>query len=776
MKRGSIKVLIIFLVVILFSILHMNLSYAVEETTIATGNCGDNMTWSLDSNGKLTILGSGKMSSDNASPWADYQEQVKSVTFSEGITTISECAFERNKNIESITLPSTVTEVGRRAFAECSNLKSITFPNGFNKVGASAFYQCTNIETIDLPSSVMYINLYAFAECSSLKSITIRNYYVSIGDDALTISDTATIYGYQFSNAFYYARYYGRAFTNLETNQTTTETLTRDLYLEALPTENVKALGITAHHGRTMNGNTLEGYTSEFCNTKDSTNENYRKIKTTVEEITADCTTDREKAFAIFKWVNMNMNYQSAVWAKTNIDMVYVCFEKLIGNCEVYTLLTNYMLYLCDIPTATVTNLTHMWTAAYVDGKWIYIDSTHAVFDGGSSKPNQLTFAYDGIVYAIDDPSLGAYATGIAKEEVKELTSFTIPTNSYMKGIYETAFSDKLELTAEVGTIGENFIKDNKNCYVIQNNQIVGRKDHDGNKKVIENKVEATCAKDGYYDEVSYCSYCNKEMKKTRKTINATGHYYTSKVTKEATCTSKGITTYTCSKCGDTYTEEIPLISHTYKTQLEKGYNVTKCSKCGYIKSKTIATPSKVNDLKTTSQTTTSIKLSWNKTTGTTGYEIYQYNTSTKKWKKIKTTTATSYTVSNLKKATTYKFKVIAYNKVNGTIKYGTYSSILTTTTKTTTPKISKLTTTSKKATIKWGKITGATGYEIYMATSKGGKYTKIKTITKGSTTSYTKTNLTKKKTYYFKIRTYRTVDGKKVYSSYSSIKSIKIK
>ena len=96
--------------------------------------------------------------------------------------------------------------------------------------------------------------------------------------------------------------------------------------------------------------------------------------------------------------------------------------------------------------------------------------------------------------------------------------------------------------------------------------------------------------------------------------------------------------------------------------------------------------------------------------------------------------------------------------------------------TKTKTPSISKVTTKSKKATLKWSKVTGASGYEIYMASSKNGKYSKIKTITKGSTVSYTKTKLTKNKKYYFKIRAYRTVDGKKVYSSYSSVKNTIVK
>ena len=79
------------------------------------------------------------------------------------------------------------------------------------------------------------------------------------------------------------------------------------------------------------------------------------------------------------------------------------------------------------------------------------------------------------------------------------------------------------------------------------------------------------------------------------------------------------------------------------------------------------------------------------------------------------------------------------------------------------------------KATISWKKISGALGYRVYMATSKNGKYTKVKDITKGSTVKYTKSSLKKGKTYYFKVRAYRTVDKKNVYSSYSSKKSVKI-
>ena len=189
-----------------------------------------------------------------------------------------------------------------------------------------------------------------------------------------------------------------------------------------------------------------------------------------------------------------------------------------------------------------------------------------------------------------------------------------------------------------------------------------------------------------------------------------------------------------------------------------------------------IITPKKVTGLKVKSQKTDEIKLSWSKATGVKGYKLYSYNYKKEKWEYVGKTTGTSYTIKKLKAGNTYKYRVRAYIELSGTQYFGEYSTSIKTGTKTKTPSISKLTTKSKKATIKWKKVSGASGYEIYMATNKKGKYSRIKTVTKASTTSYTKSKLKKNKKYYFKIRTYKTVDGKKIYSSYSSIKSIKIK
>ena len=174
-----------------------------------------------------------------------------------------------------------------------------------------------------------------------------------------------------------------------------------------------------------------------------------------------------------------------------------------------------------------------------------------------------------------------------------------------------------------------------------------------------------------------------------------------------------------------------------------------------------------VTGLKTSSTSTNSIKLKWNKVSGAKGYVVYQNG------KKIKTVTGTSLTVSKLKSGTTYKFTVKPYTKSSSKTIYGNASKTLTTSTN--PAKVSfKLTSGKKNATLKWSKVTGASGYKVYYKTSKNGAWKLLKTAS-SKTTNYTKTGLKKGKTYYFTVKSYRKVNGKTYNGSYA-IKSIKSK
>ena len=81
----------------------------------------------------------------------------------------------------------------------------------------------------------------------------------------------------------------------------------------------------------------------------------------------------------------------------------------------------------------------------------------------------------------------------------------------------------------------------------------------------------------------------------------------------------------------------------------------------------------------------------------------------------------------------------------------------------------------TKQATVKWSKVDGATGYQIYRSTKKSSGFKCVKTITNGKTVKYVNKKLSKGKTYYYKVRAYRTVDGSKLYGAFTSVKSVKI-
>ena len=124
--------------------------------------------------------------------------------------------------------------------------------------------------------------------------------------------------------------------------------------------------------------------------------------------------------------------------------------------------------------------------------------------------------------------------------------------------------------------------------------------------------------------------------------------------------------------------------------------------------------------------------------------------------------------------AVTIKTKVIGYGMQDSTTTTFRYTGYRIPA----TPKITSIKAKKKKKsiTLKWTKARDAQGYKIYRAKKKNGKYTLVKTISKGGTLSWTNKKLKKKKTYYYKIRSYRTVSGKTFYSGYSPVKYKKVK
>ena len=154
----------------------------VDSGTCGAEGDGSNLTWTLDSEGVLTISGSGDMYDYGLfdAPWYGIRSLVKSAVIADGVTSIGDRAFSGCKSLTSVTIPDSVTSIGERTFYNCTSLTSVTIPDSVTRIGKGAFSECTSLTSVTIPDSVTSIGAYAFDTCSSLTNVTIPNGVTSI--------------------------------------------------------------------------------------------------------------------------------------------------------------------------------------------------------------------------------------------------------------------------------------------------------------------------------------------------------------------------------------------------------------------------------------------------------------------------------------------------------------------------------------------------------------------------------------------------------------------
>lgn len=172
------------------------------------------------------------------------------------------------------------------------------------------------------------------------------------------------------------------------------------------------------------------------------------------------------------------------------------------------------------------------------------------------------------------------------------------------------------------------------------------------------------------------------------------------------------------------------------------------------------------------------VVLTWKAYDNADSYLILRRKPGEYKFTQIAATTKLTYTDTKAEAKTSYYYSVQAVSKKWG-VKSGYNKNILVKTQAAVkAPGKTTLTVTpgKKKAYLKWKKATDAQGYIVYRSTSKNGTYKAIAAIKKGTTIKYTDQKVSSKRTYYYRVRAYRVVNGKKMYGSYSSVKAAKIK
>ena len=211
------------------------------DEILMTGRFGENITYTFDSNGILTVSGTGPMDKIEGEEYPNlgtdvlyvvieegvtktynismcYKvkyvslpstmekiglsdlDEMTTVILADGITKIKDEAFLWCDALTSLELPDSITEIGKYAFASCDNLSEINMPANLKSLGAGAF-SYTAITEFTAPRGLTSLPQEVFAGCESLKSVTLHSGITSIGDHVFYKCSSLTDVYYEGSEA-----------------------------------------------------------------------------------------------------------------------------------------------------------------------------------------------------------------------------------------------------------------------------------------------------------------------------------------------------------------------------------------------------------------------------------------------------------------------------------------------------------------------------------------------------------------------------------------------
>ena len=162
---------------------------------VPSGNCGaegDNLTWTLDSDGTLTISGTGAMADyvvGKDQPWYGQKDKIKKFVVENGVTTIGNVAFSGHTELTEVDMSNATSleKIGQYAFDSCTNVKTIDLSNAIKlkEIGDKAF-KSSGVENVTFPqnSQLTEIGIEVFAHCNNLKNIVIPETVTKIGGSA----------------------------------------------------------------------------------------------------------------------------------------------------------------------------------------------------------------------------------------------------------------------------------------------------------------------------------------------------------------------------------------------------------------------------------------------------------------------------------------------------------------------------------------------------------------------------------------------------------------
>ena len=176
------KMRILLVVTLIYCCICFSAVAGIDES----GTCGDNLTWTLDNEGKLTVSGTGAMT-DYAlytnTPWYSFQSSILSVEIQSGVTSVGANAFNLCTSLKSVTIKGDNFHILDFAFCNCTALESVALEGSVSSIGQQAF-QRTGLKNLTITGSDLQIGNFAFQHCTALESTTFEGGVSSIGQQA----------------------------------------------------------------------------------------------------------------------------------------------------------------------------------------------------------------------------------------------------------------------------------------------------------------------------------------------------------------------------------------------------------------------------------------------------------------------------------------------------------------------------------------------------------------------------------------------------------------
>ena len=691
------------------------------------------------------------------------------ITVKSDTVSISESAFKDCANLTAILIPSSVKHIDKYAFYNCQGLTKLNFNDGIERIENDAFGSCEKLTSVNFSETLKSIGAFAFVECKKLSEITIPQSVTSVGEYAfsgcenlasVTVSDDLpyvggrafektkwlnsqpdgvvyigkSAYGYKgdmpkntelslksgITNISGYAFYEEKNLTSVKIP----ETVNRIGNWAFLDCEGLKNVNIPDGVKR------IESWT--FSNCSSLTNITVPDSVTVLDGLAFSYCTNLKNIELSKNLTEIGMGALSHCTSLETIDIpdsviimdniaMAGCSElksvnigsnlKTVGG-QVFAGCTSLEKVNVNLNNKNYTSENGIW---YDKNKTKIILYPYNKKDSAYTTPTSLKELCNGYV--------GSYGMLLDNSNLKTVTIEKNVTkiDDYAIGFVFDFDNYKINKVKDFtvkgyrGTVAESYAKKNSFNFValdktLQTPSISKLENTSGGIKISWNKVS------GAYGYRVY-----------QKTSNGW------KRIKDTTATS-----YTDSAVSVNQTK-----TYTMRCIDKNGNTVSGYNSKGWSKKYTPVAPT-ISKLENTSS---GIKLTWNKIAGVYGYRLY-YKTSSGGWKRFKDTTATSFTDSGVSPNRTETYTIRCIDK-NGNTVSGYNSKGWSKKYAPVAPKISKLENTSGGIKLSWNKIAGVYGYRLYYKTSSGG-WKRFKDTT---ATSFTDSGVSPNRTETYTIR-----------------------